>query len=53
MKETVYVLNTKVVLYDLDQEEKERIVLGHSKKLALAFGLINSSKEKSFGSART
>nr|UPT48605.1 pentatricopeptide repeat protein AaPPR434 [Agave angustifolia] len=44
MKETGYVPNTKVVLYDLDQEEKERIVLGHSEKLALAFGLINSGK---------
>ncbi|ONK76886.1 uncharacterized protein A4U43_C02F870 [Asparagus officinalis] len=44
MKETGYVPNTKVVLYDLDQEEKERILLGHSEKLALAFGLINSGK---------
>lgn len=44
MKEAGYVPNTKVVLYDLDQDEKERIVLGHSEKLALAFGLINSGK---------
>lgn len=46
MKETGgYVPNTKVVvLYDLDQDEKERIVLGHSEKLALAFGLINARK---------
>ncbi|MQM21409.1 hypothetical protein Taro_054449 [Colocasia esculenta] len=42
MKETGYVPETNVVLYDLDQEEKERILLGHSEKLALAFGLINS-----------
>jgi hypothetical protein len=35
---------TKAVLYDLDAEEKERIVLGHSEKLAVAFGLINTSK---------
>ncbi|XP_008811370.2 pentatricopeptide repeat-containing protein At3g46790, chloroplastic [Phoenix dactylifera] len=42
MKDKGYVPNTKVVLYDLDQEEKERILLGHSEKLALAFGLINS-----------
>ncbi|CAN1167106.1 Pentatricopeptide repeat-containing protein At3g46790, chloroplastic [Linum perenne] len=31
------------VLYDLEEEEKERILLGHSEKLALAFGLINTS----------
>ncbi|PKU69423.1 Pentatricopeptide repeat-containing protein [Dendrobium catenatum] len=40
-----YIPNTKVVLYSLEQEEKEKIVLGHSEKLALAFGLISSSDE--------
>lgn len=44
MKEKGYVPQTKVVLYNLDAEEKERIVLGHSEKLAVAFGLINTSK---------
>nr|XP_023910914.1 pentatricopeptide repeat-containing protein At3g46790, chloroplastic-like [Quercus suber] len=44
MKEQGYVPQTKAVLYDLDVEEKERIVLGHSEKLAVAFGLINTSK---------
>ncbi|KAK2993151.1 hypothetical protein RJ640_015338 [Escallonia rubra] len=44
MKEKGYVPETKVVLYDLAEEEKERIVLGHSEKLAVAFGLINSSR---------
>ncbi|KAL2238409.1 pentatricopeptide repeat-containing protein At3g46790, chloroplastic [Sesamum indicum] len=39
-----YVPQTKDILYDLDSEEKERIVLGHSEKLAVAFGLINCSK---------
>ncbi|KAF3329135.1 chlororespiratory reduction 2 [Carex littledalei] len=39
-----YVPNTKVVLYDLEQEEKERLLLRHSEKLALAFGLINGKK---------
>nr|AKH05208.1 chlororespiratory reduction 2 [Goodyera fumata] len=43
-KKIGYVPNTKLVLYDLEQEEKEKIVLGHSEKLALAFGLINSEK---------
>ncbi|KAF8396836.1 hypothetical protein HHK36_018471 [Tetracentron sinense] len=44
MKEKGYVPDTEVVLYDLDREEKEQIVLGHSEKLAVAFGLINTSK---------
>ncbi|KAL8215221.1 hypothetical protein R6Q57_004671 [Mikania cordata] len=44
MKEYGYQPKTKVVLYDVDEEEKERILLGHSEKLAVAFGLINSSK---------
>ncbi|XVF46595.1 hypothetical protein PTKIN_Ptkin03bG0039800 [Pterospermum kingtungense] len=44
MKEKGYVPQTKIVLYDLDEGEKERILLGHSEKLAVAFGLINNSK---------
>lgn len=44
MKQQGYIPQTKVVLYDLDEEEKERILLGHSEKLAVAFGLINTSK---------
>lgn len=44
MKEKGYVPETKAVLYDLDTQEKERMVLGHSEKLAVAFGLINSSR---------
>nr|AKH05203.1 chlororespiratory reduction 2 [Erodium trifolium] len=43
MKEKGYVPQTDVVLYDLADEDKERIVLGHSEKLAVAFGLINTS----------
>ena len=46
MKERGYVPHTDVVLYDLDEEEKERILLGHSEKLAVAFGLINTAKGK-------
>ncbi|URD87191.1 PPR repeat [Musa troglodytarum] len=42
MKNNGYVPNTKIVLYDLEPAEKERILLGHSEKLAVAFGLINS-----------
>eukprot|EP00257_Ricinus_communis_P017145 XP_015575520.1 pentatricopeptide repeat-containing protein At3g46790, chloroplastic [Ricinus communis] len=46
MKEKGYVPQTKVVLYDLDAEEKEQIVLGHSEKLAVAFGLINTNSRE-------
>nr|AKH05213.1 chlororespiratory reduction 2 [Monsonia emarginata] len=42
MKEKGYVPRTNIVLYNLTEEDKERIVLGHSEKLAVAFGLINS-----------
>ncbi|XP_022730970.1 pentatricopeptide repeat-containing protein At3g46790, chloroplastic-like [Durio zibethinus] len=44
MKEKGYMPQTKVVLYDLDEGEKEQILLGHSEKRALAFGLINANK---------
>ncbi|KAJ8464511.1 hypothetical protein OPV22_027063 [Ensete ventricosum] len=42
MKNNGYVPNIKIVLYDLEPAEKEKILLGHSEKLAVAFGLINS-----------
>lgn len=41
MMEQGYVPETKAVLYDVETEEKERVLLGHSEKLAVAFGLIN------------
>ncbi|KAH6814243.1 Tetratricopeptide repeat superfamily protein [Perilla frutescens var. frutescens] len=44
MMEQGYVPETKAVLYDLDTEEKQRVLLGHSEKLAVAYGLINCSK---------
>lgn len=34
------------VLHDVDNEQKERILLGHSEKLALAFGVMNVSEAK-------
>ncbi|CAK9173472.1 unnamed protein product [Ilex paraguariensis] len=45
-KEAGYVPDLSCVLYDLDEEQKERILLGHSEKLALAFGLINTPEGK-------
>ncbi|PNT73194.1 hypothetical protein BRADI_2g54927v3 [Brachypodium distachyon] len=42
MKNQGYVPDTGIVLYDIEGEEKERILIGHSEKLAVAFGLINT-----------
>ncbi|XP_065855464.1 putative pentatricopeptide repeat-containing protein At3g13770, mitochondrial [Euphorbia lathyris] len=41
-KEYGYVPDLSCVLYDVDEEQKEKILQGHSEKLALAFGLIAS-----------
>eukprot|EP01018_Ginkgo_biloba_P025605 Gb_06568 [translate_table: standard] len=38
-----YVPDTKFVLHDVDEEQKEQILCHHSEKLAIAFGLINTS----------
>ncbi|ONH95429.1 hypothetical protein PRUPE_7G069900 [Prunus persica] len=35
-----YVPDLGCVLYDVDEEQKEKVLLGHSEKMALAFGLI-------------
>lgn len=43
-KELGYVPDLGCVLYDVDEEQKERILLGHSEKLAMAFGLMYTSK---------
>ncbi|KAG6406326.1 hypothetical protein SASPL_133926 [Salvia splendens] len=41
LRQKGYVPNTSVVLLDMEENEKERYVFGHSEKLALVFGLIN------------
>ncbi|XP_076925339.1 putative pentatricopeptide repeat-containing protein At3g13770, mitochondrial [Bidens hawaiensis] len=46
VKEYGYCPNLSGVLYDVDDEQKEKIVLGHSEKLALCFGLIYSREGK-------
>jgi hypothetical protein len=38
-----YVPDTSFVLHDVSEEEKKSLVLSHSEKLAIAFGLINTS----------
>ncbi|XP_068653534.1 pentatricopeptide repeat-containing protein At5g66520-like [Aristolochia californica] len=42
--EASYVANTRPVLFDLVEEEKEQAVAWHSEKLALAFGLMSTEE---------
>ncbi|KAK9119433.1 hypothetical protein Scep_017526 [Stephania cephalantha] len=41
LKLSGYVANTKPVLFDIDEEEKEDALCRHSEKVAIAFGLIS------------
>ncbi|XP_020693641.1 pentatricopeptide repeat-containing protein At2g29760, chloroplastic [Dendrobium catenatum] len=41
--ETEYLPDTKQVLVDIEEEEKEQILSVHSEKLAIAFGLLHTS----------
>eukprot|EP01018_Ginkgo_biloba_P002462 Gb_38483 [translate_table: standard] len=43
MKEAGYMPDTHFVLHDVEEEQKEHILCYHSEKLAIAFGLINTS----------
>lgn len=43
MKEAGYIPETRFVLHDIDQESKNDALLGHSERLAVAYGLISSS----------
>uniref|UniRef100_A0A7N0VL34 DYW domain-containing protein n=1 Tax=Kalanchoe fedtschenkoi TaxID=63787 RepID=A0A7N0VL34_KALFE len=43
MKLKGYVPNTSVVLIDVEESEKEKYLFRHSEKLALGFGLINTT----------
>eukprot|EP01018_Ginkgo_biloba_P002829 Gb_14728 [translate_table: standard] len=43
MKTVGYVPDMRFVLSDVEEEQKERILCHHSEKLAIAFGLINTS----------
>uniref|UniRef100_A0A2N9FIQ6 DYW domain-containing protein n=1 Tax=Fagus sylvatica TaxID=28930 RepID=A0A2N9FIQ6_FAGSY len=43
MRKEGYVPDTSCVLHNVDEEEKETILCGHSEKLAIAFGILNSS----------
>ncbi|KAJ4868921.1 hypothetical protein Rs2_49531 [Raphanus sativus] len=41
-REAGYVPETKYVLHDIDEEAKEKALMHHSERLAMAFGLINT-----------
>eukprot|EP01018_Ginkgo_biloba_P002768 Gb_08745 [translate_table: standard] len=47
MKAAGYVPDTRFVLNDVEEEQKEQILRHHSEKLAIAFGLINTSPRTS------
>ncbi|KAL4283302.1 hypothetical protein GQ457_16G012660 [Hibiscus cannabinus] len=42
LKKAGYLPNTSLVLQDVDEQDKEQILCGHSEKLAVAFGLLNT-----------
>jgi hypothetical protein len=42
MKKEGYVPDTSCVLHNVDEEEKETMLCGHSERLAIAFGLLNT-----------
>ncbi|KAI4303581.1 hypothetical protein MLD38_039190 [Melastoma candidum] len=43
MKTQGYVPDTSCVLHDVSEDEKESLLRGHSEKLALAFGILNTT----------
>lgn len=46
IKQMGYVPDTNFVLHEVEEEQKERYLLQHSEKIALVFGLMNTSKPK-------
>ncbi|KAL1322061.1 hypothetical protein HN51_066987 [Arachis hypogaea] len=46
MKRLGYSADSNFVLHDVEEEEKEQILLYHSEKIAIAFGLLNISPSK-------
>jgi pentatricopeptide repeat protein len=43
MKEAGYVPDTRFVVHDLDEQQKERAICYHSEKLAIAYGIISTA----------
>ena len=44
MRELGYVPDLRFVLHDVDDEVKQEVLCGHSEKLAIVFGLLNSGE---------
>ncbi|KAF9614501.1 hypothetical protein IFM89_018940 [Coptis chinensis] len=42
MRKEGYMPDTSCVLHNIDEEEKEYLLCGHSEKLAIAFGILNT-----------
>ncbi|XP_062109345.1 putative pentatricopeptide repeat-containing protein At3g23330 [Humulus lupulus] len=42
MEREGYVADTNEVLHDVDEEQKKTLLFGHSERLAIAFGILNS-----------
>ncbi|KAL9670925.1 hypothetical protein QQ045_008488 [Rhodiola kirilowii] len=47
IREYGYIAETNIVLHDIGEEDKENALCHHSEKLAVAFGLISTSKDTS------
>ena len=43
MRKEGYVPDTSCVLHDVDDDEKENLLCGHSERLAIAFGILNTA----------
>ncbi|KAM7252513.1 hypothetical protein ACFE04_024396 [Oxalis oulophora] len=43
MKESGYIPDTEFVMQDVEEQDKEQILCGHSEKLAVVFGILNTS----------
>jgi len=46
MKKLGYQADSGFVLHDVEEEEKGQILLYHSEKIAIAFGILNTSPSK-------
>ncbi|KAG8086550.1 hypothetical protein GUJ93_ZPchr0010g10931 [Zizania palustris] len=46
IKQAGYVPDTSCIAYNVQEEEKEKLLLGHTEKLAITYGLINSDSSR-------
>jgi hypothetical protein len=48
IKKLGYHADTSFVFQDLEEEEKEKVLLYHSEKLAIAFGVLSLSEDEDY-----